>query len=154
MINSLLVANRGEIARRVFRTCADLGISTVAVFSDADATLPFVREADEAVRIGPAPPRESYLAIDRVLAAGYRVVLEPGAVVDHLVGPERCRSSYYWRRLWWQGVTRARTDASVGVTARLLAALPIRLCLYAGSRDRVHLYRAAETLGYLRELAA
>jgi propionyl-CoA carboxylase alpha chain len=51
MIERLLVANRGEIARRVFRTCRDLGIRTVAVHSDADAGLPFVREADVAVRL-------------------------------------------------------------------------------------------------------
>ena len=97
---------------------------------------------------------EEVVAIDRVLERGYRVVLEPGAVVHHLVAPERCRSSYFWRRLWWQGVTRARGEASVGLTMRLLAALPVRLALYAGTRDRMHLYRLAETAGYLRELAA
>ena len=68
-IKKLLVANRGEIASRIFRTCRQLGIETVAVFSDADAQMPFVRDADEAVRIGPAASRESYLRIDRILEA-------------------------------------------------------------------------------------
>ena len=65
----VLVANRGEIARRIFRTARRMGIGTVAVYSDADAGLPFVREADVAVRLGPAPARESYLDIERILAA-------------------------------------------------------------------------------------
>lgn len=68
-IKKLLVANRGEIASRIFRTCRQLGIETVAVFSDADAEMPFVRDADEAMRIGPAASRESYLRIDRILEA-------------------------------------------------------------------------------------
>ena len=69
-MTTLLVANRGEIARRIIRTARRIGMRTVAVYSDADATLPFVREADAAVRIGPAPARESYLATDRIIAAG------------------------------------------------------------------------------------
>jgi len=68
-VTTLLVANRGEIARRIFRTARRMGMRTVAVYSDADAALPFVREADVAIRIGPAPASESYLAIDRVIAA-------------------------------------------------------------------------------------
>jgi acetyl/propionyl-CoA carboxylase alpha subunit len=68
-VTTLLVANRGEIARRIFRTARRLGVRTVAVYSDADAGLPFVRAADRAVRLGPAPASESYLAIDRVIAA-------------------------------------------------------------------------------------
>jgi acetyl/propionyl-CoA carboxylase alpha subunit len=68
-VTTLLVANRGEIARRIFRTAKRMGMRTVAVYSDADAGLPFVREADAAIRIGPAPASESYLAIDRVIAA-------------------------------------------------------------------------------------
>jgi acetyl/propionyl-CoA carboxylase alpha subunit len=68
-VTTLLVANRGEIARRIFRTAKRMGMRTVAVYSDADAALPFVREADVALRIGPAPAAESYLAIDRVIAA-------------------------------------------------------------------------------------
>ncbi len=78
-MTTVLVANRGEIARRIFRTCRRLGMRTVAVYSDADAAEPFVREADQAVRIGPAPAPESYLAIDRILAAAR----ESGAELVH-----------------------------------------------------------------------
>ncbi|CAM3173165.1 biotin carboxylase N-terminal domain-containing protein [Nocardioides dubius] len=69
MITRLLVANRGEIARRVFATCARLGIETVAVHSDADAGLPFVGDADVAVRLPGNTPAETYLRTDLILAA-------------------------------------------------------------------------------------
>lgn len=69
MFRKLLIANRGEIARRINTVAQGLGISTVAIYSEADEKLPFVREADESVRIGPAPAKESYLNIDKVLAA-------------------------------------------------------------------------------------
>ncbi|HZD96966.1 MAG TPA: biotin carboxylase N-terminal domain-containing protein [Micromonosporaceae bacterium] len=69
MIGSLLVANRGEIARRIIRTAKRLGIRTVAVYSEADAGLPFVTEADEAVLIGPANPAQSYRNTEAILAA-------------------------------------------------------------------------------------
>ncbi|HET6626276.1 MAG TPA: biotin carboxylase N-terminal domain-containing protein [Nocardioidaceae bacterium] len=67
-INRVLVANRGEIARRVFATCRRLGIETVAVFSDPDARLPFVREADVAVRLPGNTPAETYLRADLLVA--------------------------------------------------------------------------------------
>ncbi|MEU1686135.1 biotin carboxylase N-terminal domain-containing protein [Micromonospora sp. NPDC005707] len=72
MINRLLVANRGEIARRVFATCRALGVETVAVHSDADADAPFVAEADQAVRLPGNAPAETYLRIDLVLDAARR----------------------------------------------------------------------------------
>src|SRR6476660_6247389 len=68
-IDKVLIANRGEIALRVMRTCREMGIATVAVYSDADADAPHVRFADEAVRIGPPPARESYLVINALLDA-------------------------------------------------------------------------------------
>jgi len=69
MFESLLIANRGEIARRIIRTARKLGVRTVAVYSEADAGMPFVREADEAVSIGPAPASESYLVHEKIFAA-------------------------------------------------------------------------------------
>src|SRR5829696_2788324 len=72
MLDSVLIANRGEIACRIIRTARRMGMRTVAVYSDADAAAPFVRMADEAHRIGPAPARESYLVIDRIIEAAKR----------------------------------------------------------------------------------
>ncbi|HZN94436.1 MAG TPA: biotin carboxylase N-terminal domain-containing protein [Myxococcales bacterium] len=72
MFRKLLIANRGEIARRIGQVARGMGISTVAVYSDADEKLPFVREADEALRIGPPPARDSYLSIPAILDAAKR----------------------------------------------------------------------------------
>jgi len=72
VIRRVLIANRGEIARRVIRTCRAMNIATVAVFSDADVNAPYTREADEAIAIGPAPATESYLNIARVVEAATR----------------------------------------------------------------------------------
>ncbi len=69
MFSKILIANRGEIACRVIRTARRMGIATVAVYSDADARAPFVRLADEAVHIGPAPAAESYLVPEKIIAA-------------------------------------------------------------------------------------
>ena len=81
MLKKVLVANRGEIALRVVRACQELGVRSVAVYSDADAHAPHVREADEAVRIGPAPSSESYLKGDAIIAAALSVgadAIHPG----------------------------------------------------------------------------
>ncbi len=69
MIKKLLIANRGEIALRIIRTCKEMGIKTVAVYSDADKDSLHVRFADEAVCIGGSPSKESYLNIPRNLSA-------------------------------------------------------------------------------------
>jgi acetyl-CoA carboxylase biotin carboxylase subunit len=80
-INKILIANRGEIAVRVIRACRDLGIDTVAVYSDADRASLHVRYADEAVHIGPPRPRESYLRIEKLLEAAKKTgadAIHPG----------------------------------------------------------------------------
>ena len=79
MMQSLLIANRGEIACRIIRTARRLGIRTVAVYSDADANALHVREADEAIHIGPSPARESYLIGEKIIAAAK----ETGAEAIH-----------------------------------------------------------------------
>jgi acetyl/propionyl-CoA carboxylase alpha subunit len=69
MIRRLLIANRGEIAVRIIRACRELGIASVAVYSDADTNAQHVRVADEAIAIGPARAAESYLSIPRLIEA-------------------------------------------------------------------------------------
>ncbi len=70
--SKILIANRGEIASRIIRTCHEMGVVTVAVFSDADRDAPFVRQADEAIYIGPSPSSESYLCQDAIISAAQR----------------------------------------------------------------------------------
>jgi propionyl-CoA carboxylase alpha chain len=79
MFDKILIANRGEIACRVMRTARRLGVPTVAVFSEADRNALHLQFADEVVRIGPAPPRESYLATDEIV----RACLKTGATAVH-----------------------------------------------------------------------
>ena len=123
-IAKLLVANRGEIARRIFRTCDELGIQTAAVYSDADRDAPHVRDANEAVRIGPALSRESYLAIDRIIDAARRTgadAIHPGYgfLSENVAFAEACEAA---------GITfigpRAETIRTMGskIEARKLAA--------------------------------
>jgi glucosyl-dolichyl phosphate glucuronosyltransferase len=127
------------------------------------ANMAFRREA--LVQAGPFPEElgrdgssllsgdESPL-IESVRRVGWKIWLEPSAVVDHTVHAERCRSGYYWRRLWWQGIGRARSsDASARVGVRLLAAMVVRLFAFGVTRDRVYLYRMAETAGFFAERA-
>jgi acetyl/propionyl-CoA carboxylase alpha subunit len=113
VVTTLLVANRGEIARRIFRTARRMNMRTVAVFSDADAKEPFVREADVATRLGPAPAAESYLNVERIIAAARESETD-------LVHPG------YGFLAESPSFTRAVTDAGmrfVGPTAEVLAAL-------------------------------
>jgi len=69
MFKKILIANRGEIAIRILRACKELGIKTVAVYSDADKNSLHVQHADEAIHIGAASPKESYLNVDKLMQA-------------------------------------------------------------------------------------
>ena len=87
MFETVLVANRGEIARRIIRSVQGLGLRAVAVYSEADEALPFVREADEAVLIGPAAPAQSYRNVEALLEAARQT----GAQASQAIGKTRLR---------------------------------------------------------------
>ncbi|MGA7825266.1 MAG: biotin carboxylase N-terminal domain-containing protein, partial [Steroidobacteraceae bacterium] len=152
MIRTLLVANRGEIACRIFRTARRLGMRTVAVFSDADATARHTRLADLALRIGPAAPRDSYLNIGNIIAAarssgadaihpGYGFLSENAAFAQAcadagltFVGPPAA-------------AIRAMSSKILAKTRMSAAGVPV-LPGYAGeAQDLPHLERAARAAG-------
>ena len=104
MFDKLLIANRGEIALRVLRACKELGIATVAVYSEADAAAYHVREADEAMLIGGAAPSESYLRADRIIEAARQI------------GASRSR-----RTVWLGNINATLAAPAKGTTARARA---------------------------------
>jgi acetyl-CoA carboxylase, biotin carboxylase subunit len=101
VLESVLVANRAEIARRIIATTRRLGIRAVAVYSEADAGLPFVREADQAVQIGPPPPAQSYLDADAIIAAARQT----GAVAVHPGYGFLSESAAFAHRVLAEGLT-------------------------------------------------
>jgi acetyl-CoA carboxylase biotin carboxylase subunit len=153
MFAKVLIANRGEIALRVIRACQELGVQTVAVYSEADSEAPHVREADEAVAIGPAPSSESYLRGDKIIDAARRT------------GAEAIHPGYGFlsEREWF---ARAVTDAGltfVGPPASAIAATGSKtsarkLAIQAGVpvvpgttealRDAAEAAEVAERFGY------
>jgi 3-methylcrotonyl-CoA carboxylase alpha subunit len=153
LIDSLLIANRGEIARRIIRTARWLTIRTVAVYSDADAAMPFVREADDAVRIGPAPARESYLRPDRILEAarqtgaqaihpGYGFLSENAEFAEAVIGAG----------LIWVGAPpsaiRAMGLKDAAKHRMIVANVPVTPGYLGEDQDPARLQREADAIGY------
>ena len=95
---------------------------------------------------------EETAVVRRLLAAGHEVWIDPDVVVDHTVTAERMRNKYYWRRFFWQGVTRARMGGRVRRLGGLALEVPLHVRAWLRTRDRYYLYRAsAETIGHFAE---
>jgi acetyl-CoA carboxylase, biotin carboxylase subunit len=113
MFKKVLIANRGEIALRIIRACRELGVASVAVYSDADARAPHVREADEAIHIGAPPSAESYLKGERIIEAAQRL------------GAEAIHPGYGFlsEREWFARAVRDAGLVFVGPPAEAIAAM-------------------------------
>ncbi|MEP6832662.1 MAG: acetyl-CoA carboxylase biotin carboxylase subunit [Gemmatimonas sp.] len=153
MIGKLLVANRGEIALRVIRACQELGVKTVAVYSDADAHAPHVREADEAVRIGPPPSRDSYLIGQNIIDVAKRVgadAIHPG--YGFLSEREWFARAVRDAGLIWVGPPAEAIEAMGSKTAArqlaIKAGVPVVPGTTEGLRDANEAKEIAEKYGY------
>ena len=153
MIASLLIANRGEIARRIIRTASALGIRTVAVHSDVDAAMPFVREADAAVCIGTAAASDSYLRADRILAAAHETgteAIHPG--YGFLSENAEFAEAVIAAGLVWVGAPPASIRAmglKDAAKARMIAAgVPVTPGYLGEDQSPERLQREADAMGY------
>jgi len=152
-MESLLIANRGEIARRIMRTARRMGVRTIAVYSQADALAPFVREADVAVALGPSPARESYLVSGRILSAaresgasaihpGYGFLAENAAFAEAVLGAG----------LIWVGpppaAIRAMARKDAAKALMIEAGVPVTPGYLGEDQDARRLEKEAGIIGY------
>jgi len=153
MITSLLIANRGEIARRIIRTARRLGIRAIAVHSDVDALMPFVREADEAVCIGAAPARESYLVQAKILDAARATgaqAIHPG--YGFLSENAEFAEAVQAAGLVWVGAPpssiRAMGLKDAAKKLMIAAGVPVTPGYMGDDQSPVHLQAEATRIGY------
>ncbi|GJG88531.1 hypothetical protein tb265_37120 [Gemmatimonadetes bacterium T265] len=153
MFSKVLIANRGEIALRIVRACRELGVRSVAVYSDADANAPHVREADEAVHVGPSPSAESYLVGDRLVDAARR----SGAEAIHPGYGFLSERAWFARAvrdagLVWVGPPAEAIDAMGSKTAARQLAISAGTPVVPGTtealRDAAEAHEVAERFGY------
>ena len=153
MIKSLLIANRGEIACRIIRTAREMGIRTIAVYSDADAKALHVRSADEAIHIGPSPAAESYLVGDKIIAAAK----ESGAEAIHpgygfLSENAEFAQAVIDAGLIWVGPKPASITAmglkDAAKTLMADAGVPVTPGYIGDNQDADYLASQAEEIGY------
>jgi acetyl-CoA carboxylase biotin carboxylase subunit len=155
-VNKILIANRGEIAVRIARACREMGIATAAVYSECDRAALHVRYADEAYAIGPSPPRDSYLRIDRMLDAAARAgadAVHPG--YGFLAENEEFAAAVRGAGLTFIGPTPeamtlmgSKTAARATATRAGVKAVPGTDAALIDSVSDEEIARAAETIGY------
>ena len=153
MFSKLLIANRGEIACRVIRTARRLGIRTVAVYSEADAGARHVRLADEAVCIGPAAARESYLVMERILDAARRTgaqAIHPGYgfLSENADFAEACEAAGILFVGPPASAIRAMGSKSAAKALMAEAGVPLTPGYHGEDQDPELLRREADAIGY------
>ena len=153
MFDKILIANRGEIACRVIATCRRLGITTVAVYSDADRDARHVRLGDEAIRIGPAPARESYLCGDAILTAAQATgaqAIHPGYgfLSENADFAEACAAAGIVFIGPPPSAIRAMGDKSAAKALMQRAGVPLTPGYHGQTQDPAFLREQADAIGY------
>ena len=153
MLRKVLVANRGEIAVRILRACEELGIATVAVYSDADRNCLHVRYANEAYNIGPAAARQSYLRMDRIIDAAKQAKAEAihpgyGFLAENAEFSKACQDAGIVFIGPSPETIRALGDKLAARQTMQKTGIPVVPGTYEGIRDEAHALAAAEEIGY------